>query len=107
MSCSPHWLRLDTRVGCLSLDVGDGSITTDRQLVVPTAVLVLVRNARRISGDTLFPGGVFCSSAGCVVAPKRVPEPTVNAGCPAAPRLDDFKGNPGHLWPSPFRRKFS
>src|ERR1700674_4398267 len=39
------------------------------------AVPVLVGNARRISGDTLFPGSAFGGSAGCVVARKRLRRP--------------------------------
>src|SRR5260370_42016486 len=57
--------------GPSTLDIGNWSIVAIRQLVVPAAVPVLVRNACRISGDALFRGGALGSSAGRVVARER------------------------------------
>jgi len=37
-----------------ALDVGLGSITTWRRFVVPTTILVFVRNARRVSRNKLL-----------------------------------------------------
>jgi hypothetical protein len=55
-----------------TLDFGNWPIVTVRQLVVPAAVLVLIRNSGRISWDALFRGGVLGSSAGRVVARKSL-----------------------------------
>src|SRR5258705_2288334 len=64
--------------GPSTLDIGNWSIVAIRQLVVPAAVLVLVRNACRISGDALFRVGALGSSAGRVVAHERLPDHAVN-----------------------------
>ena len=61
-----------------------------RQLVVPAAVLVLVRDAGRISWDALLCRGVLGSSAGRIVAWRSLRDDPVNAIGPTAIMLNDF-----------------
>ena len=59
----PRWVTVDPRNPCSAglrlkipsaLDVGLGSITPWRRFVVPTTILVFVRNARRVSRNELL-----------------------------------------------------
>jgi hypothetical protein len=79
------------------LDFGNWSIAAVRQLMVPAAVLVLVRDAGRLSWDALFRGGAFSGSAGRSVAWKSLRDNPINTVGPTAVMLNDFVNYMGHL----------
>src|SRR3984893_7302406 len=81
-----------------SLDISIGSISAGRQFVVPTPIVVFVRDGCRLPGDDLFPCRALRSSAGQVVARKWVRENSLAPIGPTPIVFDDFVGNLGHVW---------
>src|ERR1700730_42518 len=81
-----------------SLDIGIGSISASRQFVVPTPIVVFVRDGCRLPGDDLFPRGTLRSRAGHVVALKWFREQPIDAITPPPIVSDDLVGNLGHVW---------
>jgi hypothetical protein len=79
-----------------ALDVGLGSIIACRYFVVPMAILVLVRNACRVSRDDLFLCRALRCSAGHVVGREGLGEHPIDpVGLPAVV-FDDLIGDLGH-----------
>src|ERR1700719_553311 len=81
-----------------SLDIGIGSISAGRQFVVPTPIVVFVRDGCRVPGDDLFPRRALRSRAGQVVARKWFREHPIDAIGPTPIMFDDLVGNLGHVW---------
>src|SRR3984893_15785822 len=80
-----------------ALDVGLGSIIAGRHFVVPTTILVLVRDARRVSPNDLFFRCALRPSAGHVVGREGLGEHPIDPVGPTAVMFDDLIGDLGHV----------
>src|SRR5262249_48101432 len=80
-----------------ALDVGLGPIGARRPFVVPTTILVLVRDGRALSRHDLFLGRAFRRLAREVVGGEGLGEYPVDPVGPAAVVLDDLVGDLGHV----------
>src|SRR5258707_7765854 len=81
-----------------SLDISIGSISAGRQFVVPTPIVVFVRDGCRLPGDDLFPRRALRSRTGQVVARKWFREHPIDAIGPTPIVFDDLVGDLGHGW---------
>src|SRR6202030_3838755 len=79
-----------------ALDVGLGSVTSPRHFVVPSAILVLVRDARRVSRDDLLLRRALGRFACHVVGREGLGEPPIDPIGPTAVVLDDLICDLGH-----------
>jgi hypothetical protein len=80
-----------------ALDVGLGSITPWRRFVVPTTILVFVRDARRVSRDDLLLRCAFCSTISQVMGREGFGEHPINPISPPTIMFDDLIDDPSHL----------
>jgi hypothetical protein len=80
-----------------ALDVGLGAISAWRRFVMPTTILVFVRNARSLSWNDLLLRCVICRFASQVVGREGFGEYPIDLIGPTTVMFDNLIGNLSHV----------